>query len=199
VTRVKSLSFVKLVTLILEKIVFVQKTGLIVFVYPRSQGKYTNCSQCTLVDLGPQSPDTLLIKSSATLTRLPLLSPSFLTEKVPRNVDLIQIKALAFGSQCNKTFYSCNLSSMLYFVEYNAHTSIVRTSISQWFLEKNLFIYFKNNFTRINYCRFIHDKSHIKPLLSYLPRIVRRKYFSNIFNVKKCTLYSIKYGSCNCH
>ncbi len=48
---------------------------------------------------------------------------------------------------------------------------------------KNLFM--KNNFTRINHCKFIHHKSHLKPLLSYLPCIVHREYLSIIFNVKK--------------
>ncbi len=81
-----------------------------------------------------------------------------------------------------------------YFSEYNAHTSTVRTWISQWFLEKIFFLFFKKIFTRINHCKFIHHKSNLKPLLSYLPCIVRREYFSIIFNVKKCTLYSIKYS-----
>ncbi len=62
------------------------------------------------------------------------------------------------------------------------------------FFGKNLFLFFKNNFTRINHCTFIHHKSHLKPFLSYLSSIVRREYFSIIFNVKKCTLYLIKYG-----
>jgi hypothetical protein len=30
----------------------------------------------------------------------------------------------------------------LYFIEYNAHTSIVRTWISQWFLAKKIYFYF---------------------------------------------------------
>jgi hypothetical protein len=61
-------------------------------------------------------------------------------------------------------------------------------------LGKKLFLFFKKNFTRINHCKFIHHKSHLKPFLSYLPCIVRREYFSIIFNVKKCALYLIKYG-----
>ncbi len=59
------------------------------------------------------------------------------------------------------------------------------------FRKKKFFLFFKNNFTRINPCKFIHHKT----LLSYLPCIVHREYFSIIFNVKKCALYSIKYGS----
>ncbi len=62
---------------------------------------------------------------------------------------------------------------------------------------KKLFIFFKNNFTRINHCKFLHHKSHLKPFLSYLPWIVRREHFSIIFNVKQCTLYLIKYGNKN--
>ncbi len=45
--------------------------------------------------------------------------------------------------------------------------------------------------------KFIHHKSHLKPFLSHLPCIVRREYFSIIFNVKKCTLYLIKYSNLN--
>jgi len=89
-----------------------------------------------------------------------------------------------------KTFFFCLLP---YFIEYNAHTSIVRTWILQWFWA--IFLFFKSNFTRTNHCKFIHHKSHHKPFLSYLPCIVRRKYFSIIFNVKSCALYSIKYGT----
>jgi hypothetical protein len=58
-------------------------------------------------------------------------------------------------------------------------------------------IFFKNNFTRINHCKFTHHKSHLKPFVSYLPCIVCREYFSIILNAKKCTLYSIKYGNFN--
>jgi hypothetical protein len=61
------------------------------------------------------------------------------------------------------------------------------------FGKKKIFLFFKNNFTRIHHCKFCHHKSHLKPFLSYLPCIVRRKYFSIIFNVKKCALYLIKY------
>jgi hypothetical protein len=86
-----------------------------------------------------------------------------------------------------------------YFIKYNVHTSIVRTWISQWFLTNFLFLFFKNNFTRINHCKFICHKSHFKPFLSYLPCIVCREYFSIIFNVKKSALYLIKYGICHLH
>ncbi len=82
-----------------------------------------------------------------------------------------------------------------YFIKYNVHSSIMCTWISQWFLTKKLFLFFKNNLTRINHCKFIYHKSHLKPFLSYLPCIVHREYFSIIFNAKKCTLYSIKYGT----
>ncbi len=70
----------------------------------------------------------------------------------------------------------------------------MRTWISQWFLAKKLFLFYKNNFTRINHCKIIHHKSHLKHVLSYLPCIVRREYLSIIFNIKKCTLYLIKHG-----
>ncbi len=58
------------------------------------------------------------------------------------------------------------------------------------FWQKKLFLYIKNNFTRINHCKFIRHKSHLKPCLSYLPCIGHMEYFSIIFNVKKCGLYS---------
>ncbi len=61
--------------------------------------------------------------------------------------------------------------------------------------QKKLFLFFKNNFKRNNHYKFIHHKSYLKPFLSYLPCIVRREYFSIIFNVKKSTPYSIKYGT----
>ncbi len=54
------------------------------------------------------------------------------------------------------------------------------------FWQKKLFLFFNNNFTRINHFKFIQYKSHHKPFLSYLPCVVCREYFSIIFNVKKC-------------
>ena len=66
-----------------------------------------------------------------------------------------------------------------------------------FFLQKLLVLCFKNNFTRINHCKFIHHTSHLKPFLSNLPCVVRRTYFSIIFYVKKCALYLIKYGTCH--
>jgi len=81
-----------------------------------------------------------------------------------------------------------------YFIEYNVHTNTVHTWVSQWFLANILFLFFKNNFTKINHCKFIHHNRHLKPFVSYLPCIVCREYFSIIFNVKECALYSIKYG-----
>jgi hypothetical protein len=62
------------------------------------------------------------------------------------------------------------------------------------FGKKKIFLFFDNNFARINHCKFIYLKSHLKPFLSYPPCIVHREYFSIIFNVKKCALYSIKYS-----
>jgi hypothetical protein len=84
---------------------------------------------------------------------------------------------------------------LTYFIKYNAHTSKVRTWISQLFMAKKLILFFKNYFTRINNCVFINHRSHLKTSHSYLPCIVQRKYFSIIFHVKKCALYSIKHGN----
>jgi len=84
----------------------------------------------------------------------------------------------------------CKCTGIAYFFEYNAHTSILHTLISQWFLEKKIFLVFKNNFKRNNHCKFIHHKSYLKPFLSYLPCIVHREYFSIIFNVKKSAHYT---------
>ncbi len=58
-----------------------------------------------------------------------------------------------------------------------------------------IILFFKNNFTRINPCKFIHHKSHLKPIIRHLPCLMCREYFSIIFNVKKCALYLIKYNS----
>ncbi len=59
-------------------------------------------------------------------------------------------------------------------------------------MAKKLILFFKNNFKRINHCKFICHKSHLKP--TYLLCIVHKENFSIIFNVKKCALYLIKYG-----
>jgi hypothetical protein len=72
---------------------------------------------------------------------------------------------------------------ILYFIECNAHSAIAEFCNDFWQ------VFFKNNFKRINHCKFIHHKSHLKPFLSYLPYIAHREYFNIIFNVKKCTLY----------
>ncbi len=84
-------------------------------------------------------------------------------------------------------------TQILYFIKYNGHTSIVRTWISQWFLAKKLFYFSRIISQELNHCKSIHHKNHLKPFLSYLPCIASREYFSIIFNIKKRTLYSIKY------
>ncbi len=93
--------------------------------------------------------------------------------------------------------YLCGICEkrLPHFIKYKAHTSRVHTWISQWFFGKKKLILFykKNNFMRINHWKFIHHKSHLKPFLSYIPCIMCREYFSIIFNVKKCSIYSIKY------
>ncbi len=45
---------------------------------------------------------------------------------------------------------------VLYFIKYSAHMSKVRAWISQWFFAKKFFLFFKNNFTRVNHSKFIH-------------------------------------------
>jgi hypothetical protein len=109
-------------------------------------------------------------------------------DKIPswQNV-LALIKSIKELNEDKKWLIKCK--KVLYFIKYNAHTSIVRTWISQWFLAI-FFSFFKNNFPRIDHCKFIHHKSHLKPFLSYL----RREYFSIIFKVKKRALYTIKYS-----
>ncbi len=79
-------------------------------------------------------------------------------------------------------------------IKYIEHMSIVHVPEfhnDNW--QKKIF--FKDNFTRFNHYKFIHHKSHLKPFLSYLQRIVHREYFNIIFNVKRCALYSIKYST----
>jgi len=70
-----------------------------------------------------------------------------------------------------------------YFIEYNAHMSIVCTLISQWFLAKKNYFYFSKIISQefIIASLFI-IKAILIPFLSYLPCIVHRKYFSIIFN-----------------
>jgi hypothetical protein len=84
----------------------------------------------------------------------------------------------------------CLLSSITC-IQYSAH--LYFTMI----FGKLYFLFFKNNFTRINHCKFTNHKSYLKPFLGYLPCILHREHFSIIFNVKKCALYSIKYGTIN--
>ncbi len=62
------------------------------------------------------------------------------------------------------------------------------------FWKKNLFYFSRIILHELIICIFIDHKNHLKPLLCYLPCIVSREYVSIIFKVKKCTLYSLKYG-----
>ena len=98
--------------------------------------------------------------------------------------NYIMIFVVLFCCKCVKSF-----------MEYNVHTSIVPHLYFTMTFVKKIYFIFKNNFTRINHCKSIHHKSHLKPFLNYLPCIVHRESFSIIFNVKKCALYSIKYGT----
>ncbi len=84
--------------------------------------------------------------------------------------------------------HKLKLGHLLYFIEYNAHLNFTMI------FGKKMILFFKNNFTRINHCKFIHHRSHHKTFLSYLPCIVHREYFSIIFHVKKCTQNMINYG-----
>jgi hypothetical protein len=86
------------------------------------------------------------------------------------------------GERQNTVFYLVQCT-----YEYSAHLNFTMI-----FWQKKNFLFFKNNFTRINHCKFIHHKSHLKPFPSYLPCTVWKEYFSIILNVKKCGLYSIK-------
>ncbi len=72
--------------------------------------------------------------------------------------------------------------------KFSAHLNLTMI-----FGKKSIFIFQKENY------KFIHHKSYLKPFLSYLPCIVRREYFSIIFNVKKCTLHLIKYSNQELH
>ncbi len=93
------------------------------------------------------------------------------------NTDLFRHKGKCLYMKC---LIIMGRNKLPYFIEYNANMIIVHAWISQWFLAKKLFLFFKNNFTRINHCKFIHHKSLLKPFLSYLPCIVRREYFQFI-------------------
>ena len=86
---------------------------------------------------------------------------------------------------------SCN--DLLYFIKYIADK--VRTQISQGFLAKKYFYFSKLISQKFIIASLFIIKAILKPFLSYLPCIVCRGYFSIIFNVKKCALYLIKYGT----
>ncbi len=101
---------------------------------------------------------------------------SRLTSKLHRKIARVNVLLLS-------SFNCCNLSSIMHIQVQCA------PEFHNYFGQKKLFLFFNYNFTRIDHCKFIHHKSHLKLFLAYLPC---REYFSIIFNVKKCTLYSIK-------
>ncbi len=83
---------------------------------------------------------------------------------------------------------------VLYFIEYNVHTSIVHTWILQWFLAKKKYFYFSRIISqKIIIAGLFIIKAILNP--SSNTCIVRMEYFSIIFNVKKCALYFIKYNN----
>ncbi len=93
-------------------------------------------------------------------------------------------------SKCSNT-YTLDYNILLSIMTYKYSARLKFTLI----FGKKLFLFFKNNITIINPCKRIHHESHLKHFLSYLPCIVRIEYFSIIFKIKKCALYSIKYGN----
>ena len=100
---------------------------------------------------------------------------------------LVFFKLKKYGKKYEK--YCRILSSIL-------HIQVQRApEFHNDFGQKNLFLFYKNNFMRFNHCKFIHHKSHLTPFLSYLPCIACREYFNIIFNIKNCALYSIKYST----
>jgi hypothetical protein len=121
------------------------------------------------IDLIQNRPNSLCLTNYSTylVNTLEVFKPTTLRLQAERSITIFKILIL----------------KLPYFIKYNVHASIVRTWISQWFLA----IFFNNNFRRIQDCKFIHHKSHLKPFVSYLPCIMRREYFSIIFNDKKCT------------
>ena len=82
----------------------------------------------------------------------------------------------------NEITYTINICNLTYHILLSIMTIQLQCApeFHNDFWRKKLFLFFKNNFTRINHCIFTHHKSHLKPLHSYLPCVVRREYFSII-------------------
>ncbi len=96
----------------------------------------------------------------------------FITENLLWN-DL-QLQLQLFTMMCKQ---------LPYFIEYDAHNNYsAHLNFKMILGKKNYFLFFKNNFTKINHCKFIHHKSHLKPF-----------HIQHHFQCKKWALYSIKY------
>ncbi len=109
---------------------------------------------------------------------------SYLSEEVNRTEPSPSVSVPWFMLHHNHLhFWSTLVSNIPYFIEYNVHTSIARTSISKWFLVKFLFLFFKNNLKRNNLCKSI---SHLPSTYSM------QGIFQHHF---QCALYSIKYSN----
>jgi len=62
--------------------------------------------------------------------------------------------------------------------------------------DKKIYFYFSRLISQeLIVASFFIIKAILNPFCIYLPCKVCREYFSIIFNVKKCALYSIKYGN----
>ncbi len=81
----------------------------------------------------------------------------------------------------------------VYFIQYCAHTSIVRTLILKWFLaEKKNYFNFQECFNQLIFLDTTLHPLDPKPFLNYLSSIAL-VIFHHYFLWKKCALYSIKY------
>ncbi len=59
---------------------------------------------------------------------------------------------------------------------------------------KKIFLFLKNNFTRINDCQFFHHKSHLKPFLRYHPCRNAQGIFQHHFQCIKVRTILDKYS-----
>jgi hypothetical protein len=76
--------------------------------------------------------------------RIQLLSPSLILQSIFRcftnSATAAALKMYLFWGSMSLVIKQ-NIKTLPYFIEYNAHTSIVRTWISQWFLAKKYFYF----------------------------------------------------------
>ncbi len=75
-----------------------------------------------------------------------------------------------------------------YFIKYNVHTNIRAHLNFTMIFDKKYYFYLSRIISQELITASLFIITHLKPFVNYLPCIVRKEYFSIIFNVKKCAL-----------